>query len=312
MRVIYGLAAGLVAALVLAQTALAQRPIVYHTDKVMGPAYLVPAGQYGAANPAFGPDFQRADFKRGIWGAQTILPPEGLVLTKDGSIIDDTTYDSSGQSFGHVERLLVDPVTGLAHYAIIKSNKVGGGRWLPVPMTAIRLDGRVDIDAPLKTMELMEVYGGGEFERMYPQAPLAVPVVVTEVGLAPVNQVAAPPPPPAQAAVQPQPQPQPQTAAVPGKPALVRLDDLVGRIALDASGQFIGAVEYVVVDRGANRIAEVIVSAMFADGRYLPVNPANLRLTYGKVMIDVPREILAGGPSYDSAALTARYGPVAD
>jgi sporulation protein YlmC with PRC-barrel domain len=264
-------------------------PIVYHTDAWIGPANLVPAGQFGAKSPAFGPDFQKADYNRGVWGDQTIVPPDGLVMLHDGGIIGRTTYDTSGTSFGEVQRLLVDPATGLAHYAVITSNKIGGGRYLPVPMSAVKFNGSVRIDTPIKTMQLMEVYSEGELERRYPASLPHAPLVMAEVGIVPARQV----------------------AVAPTSPAILTQNgDWVGRMVLDANRQFVGSVEFLVVDTTTNQIREAIVAAMYLDGRLMSVPATNVTLSFGKVLVGATQQDLASGPRYDQPALIARYGRI--
>jgi hypothetical protein len=51
------------------------------------------------------------DHDRGIWGAQSITPPAGLVLVRQGSLVGRNIEDNGGNPLAWIEYLLIDPST---------------------------------------------------------------------------------------------------------------------------------------------------------------------------------------------------------
>jgi hypothetical protein len=81
-------------------------------------------------------------------------------------------------------------------------------------------------------------------------------------------------------------------------------------MVLDANRQFVGSVEFLVVDTTTNQIREAIVAAMYLDGRLMSVPATNVTLSFGKVLVGATQQDLASGPRYDQPALIARYGRI--
>ncbi|MDJ0893809.1 MAG: PRC-barrel domain-containing protein [Alphaproteobacteria bacterium] len=163
---------------VLAATAaLAADPVIYAGAK--GQGFLAAESvDPGAFVEPFGPDFNKVDTKRNVWGEQTVKPPRGLTLIQQGPHVGNTVYETSNTSFGKVRSLLVDPATGLVHYLVLSSNFLQTARYLPVPRTAIRIeDDKVKVATALKFLKLLDVYTKEELAAQYPPQPLPAPPI---------------------------------------------------------------------------------------------------------------------------------------
>ncbi len=160
-----------------ATAALAADPVIYAGAK--GQGFLAAESvDPGAFVEPFGPDFNKVDTKRNVWGEQTVKPPRGLVLVQEGPHVGDTVYETSNTSFGKVRSLLVDPATGLVHYLVVSSNFLQTARYLPVPRTAIRIDGdKVKVATALKFLKLLDVFTREELAAQYPPQPLPAPPI---------------------------------------------------------------------------------------------------------------------------------------
>ena len=130
---------------------------------------------------AFQPGITQIDFNRGIWGTQSINPPNGLVMVKQGDLINRQVYDSSNTAYGTIDYLLVEPTTGNARYAVVSSsNQLGAGAYIAVPLSAMELNGFYPvIGLPARSIGMVPRHNYTELSRNYPVTTLALPVVWT-------------------------------------------------------------------------------------------------------------------------------------
>jgi sporulation protein YlmC with PRC-barrel domain len=266
-----------------------------------GQYYLVPATSadrtlvYHSASPS-------VDLNRGMWGIQPLTPPPGLVMAETSDLVGRKVYDGSGTSFGTIRRVLVDPQTGLVHYAVVSTPEVGGS-YIPVPISAIDLSS-MKIGMAADDIRLIQAYAMGELERRYPVATLSVPLVVGPVALTPATTVVTTTTtsaPPAGA-----------TTIVTVPPyRMTQGGDWVGRAVVDPSGELIGVVDYLLIDPATGAVRQAAVSGG-AIGRntYVLIPTPNLRLAAGRLHADQSIAALLNGPHLQQAELIQRYGPV--
>ena len=289
------LAAGLSAAAAQAQT---QTTIIYSLPN--GQYQLVPAETadrtivYQSTSPS-------VDLNRGMWGSQPISPPSGLVMVEDSELVGRKVYDGSGTSFGTIRRVLADPRTGLAHYAVVSTPEVGGA-YIPVPISAIDLNS-MKIGMAANDIRLIQAYSMGELERRYPTAALSAPLVVSSVAMVPATTVTTTTTtaPPANS-----------TTIVTTPPyRMTQSGDWVGRAVTDPSGELIGVVDYLLTDPATGAVRQAAVSGG-AIGRssYVLIPAPNLRIASGRLVADQSLSALLNTPRLQQAELIQRYGPV--
>ncbi|MDJ0893808.1 MAG: PRC-barrel domain-containing protein [Alphaproteobacteria bacterium] len=158
-----------------ASIALAADPVLYAGAKGQGFLAAKSEAPDDFVEP-FGPDFNKVDTKRNVWGEQTVKPPSGLTLVQEGPHVGEMLYERSKNSFGKVSGLLVDPATGLVHYLVVTSRFfLEAKRHLPVPRTAIDIDGDkvLKVATPLKSLKLLDVYSKEQLDAAYPPQKLS-------------------------------------------------------------------------------------------------------------------------------------------
>lgn len=284
--------AGLAAVGASAQTqTTTQAPIVYGLPT--GQYYLVPADRVDSAT-AYRPGSAPFDLSRGVWGVQPVTPPAGFALVEQGELIGDAVYDGSGTSFGTIRRLLVDPATGLAHYAIVSTPEVSGA-YIIVPISAIQLS-NMSIDMAARDIRLLPTYGMADLERRYPPSAMSTAAIVGPVVMVPASTAGL----------------TPRTGTTAGTSTspyrMVQSGDWIGRSVVDSAGQMIGAVDYLLLDpaTGAPQQAAVTVGR----GDYMLIPVANLRLQTGRLVAEQSAGALLSAPRLQQAELIQRYGPV--
>ena len=291
------LAAGLGAAEAQAQS---QTTIIY--DLPQGRYLLAPVESVDRT-VVYRPASPSVDLDRGMWGSQPLTPPRGLVTVEASELVGRTVYDGSGTSFGTIRRLLVDPGTGLAHYAVVSTPEVAGA-YIPVPMSAIDL-ASMEIDMAADDIRLIQAYGMGELERRYPVAALTAPLVVGPVAMAPAGTtttivtrsdgLAA----------------GASTATTVPPYRMTQGGDWVGRAVMDPTGELIGIVDYLLTDPGAGAVRQAAVSGgPIGRNNYVLIPAANLRLATGRLIADQSVTALLNSPRLRQAELIQRYGPV--
>ena len=296
------LAAALASGPAFAQTTTTETTTVYYT--VSGAQYLlVPAASadqklaYRAVSPS-------VDMNRGMWGAQPIQPPAGLVMASASDFVGRTVYDGSGTAFGTVREVLVDPRSGLVHYALVSTPEIGGTLY-PVPMSAIELPS-MKIGMAASDIRLIDDYSLSALEQRYPRAALNVPIVFAPVAMVPVRTVVT------------------TTTAGPGVASgssstvittppyrISQAGDWVGRAVMDPSGEMIGVVDYLLTDPGTGAVRQAAVSGgSIGRDSYVLIPSANLRVVQGRLVADQTLPALLTGPRLEQAELIQRYGPV--
>jgi sporulation protein YlmC with PRC-barrel domain len=294
------LLAGATAAVALlaieAQAQSTQTTIIY--DLPQGRYQLTPAQSVDRAI-AYRPGSPSVDLNRGMWGTQPISPPSGLVMAEQGELVGAKVYDGSGTSFGTIRRVLVDPQTGLVHYAVVSTPEVGGA-YIPVPISAIELSS-MKIGMAADDIRLIQAYGMGELERRYPLASLSVPLVVGPVALAPVTTVVTTTTIPAVGSA-------PALTVPPYR--ITQGGDWVGRAVTDPSGEVIGVVDYLLTDPVNGAVRHAAVSGgPIGRGNYVLIPAANLRMATGRLVSDQSTAALLSGPRLQQVELLQRYGP---
>lgn len=274
--------------------------------------YQLPQGQYYLAPAAsadrtvvYQPSSPSVALNRGMWGAQPITPPDGLVMVEAGDLVGDKVYDGSGTSFGTIRRVLVDPQTGLAHYAVVSTPEVNDA-YIPVPISAIDLKS-MEIGMAAEDIRLIQDYGMDELERRYPVASLVTPVTVAPVAMVPVA------PPAGSTTVVTTTTTSPGATTVLTTPPyrMTQAGDWVGRAVIDPSGDLIGVVDYLLTDPATNVVRQAAVSGgAIGRGDYVLIPADNLNLAAGRLVADRSVAALLSAPRLQQAELLQRYGPV--
>ena len=272
--------------------------------------YQLPQGRYHLApaetvdrSVVYRPASPSVDLDRGMWGPQPLTPPSGLVMIDASELVGRRVHDGSGTSFGTIRRLLVDPGTGLAHYAVVSTPEVSGS-YIPVPMSAIDLSS-MEIDMAANDIRLIQAYRMGELERRYPVAALTAPLVVGPVAMAPAMTTTTIVTRSDGAAAGA------STATTVPPYRMTQGGDWVGRAVMDPTGELIGIVDYLLTDPGTGAVRQAAVSGgQIGRNDYVLVPAANLRLAAGRLVADQSVTALLNAPRLRQAELIERYGPV--
>ena len=124
-----------------------------------------------------------------MWGLQPLIPPNGLVRIEDGPLVGKNINDRSGNVVGYTESILVDPATGLVHYLIGSGGKIGSGRYVPVPVSAVDLDS-MKVWAGGSDVQTLEWYSSSQLDQKYPSQPINKEILSIEPALVPTTVVA--------------------------------------------------------------------------------------------------------------------------
>ena len=124
-----------------------------------------------------------------MWGLQPLIPPNGLVRVEDGPLVGKNINDRSGNVVGYTESILVDPATGLVHYLIGSGGKIGSGRYVPVPVSAVDLDS-MKVWAGGSDVQTLEWYSSSQLDQKYPSQPINKEILSIEPALVPTTVVA--------------------------------------------------------------------------------------------------------------------------
>lgn len=192
------------------------------------------------------------DYNRGVWGAQPITPPPGLVLVRQGNLIGRTVEDAAGNGLAWVEYLLVEPATAEARYAVAASNRYGD--YVAIPLSAARVTpSTLVVDANERTLVMAPKFTIAELERRYPRT------AVLPAPMAPLPQVVAPAPlPPVAEPLQ-----------------LVRRGSVVGYPVVDSVGHPVGTVEAVAAVPATGEVRYAVISGpSIGFGQYIVVPAA--------------------------------------
>lgn len=243
---------------------------------------------------AYQPGVQQIDLTRGVWGTQSIDPPPGLVMVRQGDLIGRTVNDSSGTGVLTVDYLLVDPTTGDARYAVTSGNRMGD--YLVIPLSALRITPyAVSVDASDRTLSTMPRLSGNELERRYPRTTLtgATAPFGTATGF-PSTAVSSPMWPVSPNAEQLQ---------------LVHRGSVIGYPVVDSFGQRVGTVDTVAVRPSTGEVRYAIVSGVsFGPGNYIAVPAESAQTTGGRVIVAGSLANWDQAPRYRSEQVQQTFG----
>lgn len=124
-----------------------------------------------------------------MWGLQPLIPPNGLVRVENGPLVGNNISDRSGNVVGYTESILVDPATGLVHYLIGSGGKIGSGRYVPVPVSAVDLDS-MKVWAGGSDVQTLEWYSSSQLDQKYPSQPIDKEILAVAPALVPTTVVA--------------------------------------------------------------------------------------------------------------------------
>ena len=124
-----------------------------------------------------------------MWGLQPLIPPNELVRVEDGPLVGKNIRERSGNVVGYTESILVDPATGLVHYLIGSGGKIGSGRYVPVPVSAVDLES-MKVWAGGSDFQTLEWYSSSQLDQKYPSQPINKEILAVEPALIPTTVVA--------------------------------------------------------------------------------------------------------------------------
>jgi hypothetical protein len=141
-----------------------------------GQTVLVDAsGDLGKMPEAVTTDDRKLLKNQETWALQPLVPPQGLARVEDESLVGRNMRERSGNTVGYTESLLVDPATGLVHYLIGSGGKIGNGRYVPVPVSAVDLDS-MHIWASASEVQTLDWYSSSQLDEMYPSQQIDKPI----------------------------------------------------------------------------------------------------------------------------------------
>ena len=266
-------------------------------DIAGGQTYLIPSNSVlGRMPEAIPVENTRYHADAGTWGLQTATPPDGLAMVRDGPLVDKNFYDASNTGTGSVRALLVDPATGLVHYFAIMGVRLGFGRHVLVPVSAVDLHSG-DLTATSPQLKLMDFFSKSEIAAAYPPAQIGVPIVATKVVLIPTSVV----------------QGKATKAATglgeaTGK-KLTQEGLLVGVSVVGSEGQPIGKVSYLAVDKNSGQVAMAFVAIPFlGPDTFIAVLPNELKIQGNQLALNRAPEQIIASPKYSKLDLINHYG----
>ena len=123
-----------------------------------------------------------------MWGLQPLIPPNELVRVEDGPLVGKNIRERSGNVVGYTESILVDPATGLVHYLIGSGGKIGSGRYVPVPVSAVDLES-MKVWAGASEVQTLDWYSSSQLDQKYPSQPINKEILAVEPALVPTTVV---------------------------------------------------------------------------------------------------------------------------
>jgi len=124
-----------------------------------------------------------------LWGLQPLIPPAGLARVQDGPLVDKNIRDRSGSTVGYTDSILVDPATGLVHYLVGSGSKIGHGRYIPVPVSAVDLS-NMEIWATASEVQTLDWYSSSQLDEKYPSQQVNKEIRAADSALIPTTAVA--------------------------------------------------------------------------------------------------------------------------
>lgn len=248
----------------------------------------------------------KLDMAAGTWGTQTLTPPLGLVSVTNSDLIGRNIADSSGTNVLTIEKLLVEPTTGNARYAVTSMNHFSDK--VVIPFSALEISPmQIRVDASKETLANMPKFASSELDRNYPTTALTQVVVIPSTSLyAPVATTLSPlPPVPVMATTV-------TTTAVPVgiEPLqLARRGSVVGQPVYDSLGQPIGVVSAVAASPSNGEVRYVLVSGpSFGAGNDIAIPAASASAASGRVVLSAPLAQWQQVPRYRAEVVPQVFG----
>lgn len=248
----------------------------------------------------------KLDLAGGMWGSQSLTPPLGLVSVTSSDLVGRNIADSSGTNVLTIDRLLVEPTTGNARYAVTSMNHFSDN--IVIPFSALQISPmQIRVDASKETLAQMPKFASSELDRNYPKTALTQVVIVPSTSLyAPVvTQVSPLPPVPVLSSTV-------TTTAVPVgiEPLqLARRGSVVGQPVYDSLGQPVGVVSAVAASPSNGEVRYVLVSGpSFGAGNDIAIPASSASSASGRVVLSAPLAQWQQVPRYSAAAVPQVFG----
>lgn len=228
------------------------------------------------------------NFDRGVWGAQTIKPPPGLLTAKQGALIGRTITNRYGPSPLVIDYVLVDPSNGDPRYGVVSSHEFDN--YVAIPVSALKISpNSITVSATGDELSDLPHYSLNRLMDQYPRT------VLTPVPAPPPASAAAAPPSVATTTLPPGP-----SAASGSEPVqLVHSGSIVGYPVVDSTGQSIGTVNAVAVAPKTGEVRYIVVSSQsFGSGSYIVVPATSAQSSDGRVVLSGSASSWAQAPRY--------------
>jgi hypothetical protein len=261
-----------------------------------GQTVLVGAGsELGQSPEAIVSNDRKLLKKQEVWALQPLIPPDGLIRVEDGPPVGRNIRERSGSSIGYTESILVDPATGLVHYLIGSGGKIGSGRYIPVPVSAIDLD-NMEVWASRSDFKRLDWYSSSQLNQRYPPKPINKEVRAIEPALVPTTAVAT------------------LTGGSglgdPDAFMLVQTGDQIGHAVAGSRGQTVGSVSLLVVNRATGQPDQAVVAVpFFGRDTHVLLPLSELASEPGKLVTSHTPEQLLEMPRYSQGDLVEHFGP---
>lgn len=251
-------------------------------------AACVPPAEYGSVQNS------QIDVDRGVWGNQPLVPPSGLVSTKQSDLIGRKVFGANNASFGAVDSVLVDPISGKAQYASVYRN--GYNDFVLIPITAMQISPSwITVDASDRQLSSMPHLTAVDMDARYSARTAAAPMPATTLppavsGVPPIYGTPAPLPPAEQLQIS-------------------RRGSVVGWTVVDTYGQMVGSVDSVSIVPGTGEVRYAVVSGpSIGMGYYIVVPAASMQAVNGRVVLNPTLPNWNQSPRYTSDQVQQTYG----
>ncbi len=250
----------------------------------------------------------KLDMVAGTWGSQPLTPPLGLVSATNSDLIGRNVADTSGTNVLTIEKLLVEPTTGNARYAVTSMNHFSDK--VVIPFSALQISPmQIRVDASKETLANMPKFASSELDRNYPATALVAPVAVvvpsTSLYAPAVTPLSPLPPVPVMSTTV-------TTTTVPVgvEPLqLARRGSVVGQPVYDSLGQPIGTVSAVAAAPSNGEVRYVLVSGpAFGAGNDIAIPAASASAASGRVVLSAPLAQWQQAPRYRAEVVPQVFG----
>ncbi len=231
-----------------------------------------------------------------VWALQPLIPPTGLTRVEDGPLVGRNIRLRVGTTIGYTKLILVDPATGLVHYLLGSGGKFGHGRYIPVPVSAIDLDG-MKVWVGANDLKPLDWYSSSQINQKYPPQPINKEIRAVEPALVPTAVVA-------------------KLAGGGGlgnadEFMLTQTGDQIGHVVVGSQGQTIGSVSLLLVNRGTGQPNQAVVAVPFlGQDAHVLLPFSELTSDAGKLITSRTPEQLFQLPRYSQSDLVNHFGAV--